>query len=85
MKKMVILCRGKSIENIQKLQNENYDLCAIVNDFDREFRHQWLSDFVKKQKEVIHYVCRESFSLLSKESSRALPSKSEKIFFPVSL
>ena len=41
-KKAIIICRGKSIENVINLQNENFDFCAIVNDFKKELKNDWL-------------------------------------------
>ena len=65
-KKAIIICRGKSIENVINLQNEDFDFCAIVNDFKKEIKNDWLFNFIKNQKRVIHYICREPFAILNK-------------------
>lgn len=61
MKKILILCRGKSLENYQVL-NEKFDCVGIVNDFRREVQDKNLCNFLRGQN-LIHYVCREHFSL----------------------
>jgi hypothetical protein len=66
-KRAVIICRGKSIENVKSLQDETFDFCGIVNDFKKELEHEWLRSFIKKQKRVIHYICRETFAILNKK------------------
>tara|TARA_Y100000114_G_C11763606_1_gene331568 strand:+ start:8446 stop:9147 length:702 start_codon:yes stop_codon:yes gene_type:complete len=66
-KKLIILCRGKSLENIKLLNNEEYDTCIIVNDFKREVLHSYVKDFLAKQKNIEHFICRENFALLTKQ------------------
>jgi len=66
-KKAIILCRGASLEQIKNLSDERYDLCVIVNDWKREVQHDYVSEFLHKQNKIIHYVCRESSSVLTKE------------------
>ena len=61
MKSMLILCRGKSLENYKKI-DKKFDCVAIVNDFRREVQDPELVNFLKNNN-VIHYVCREFFSL----------------------
>lgn len=61
MKKMLILCRGKSLENYKNLE-DNFDCVGIVNDFRREVQDENLCNFLRGQN-LIHYVCREYFSL----------------------
>ena len=71
-KKAIIICRGKSIENVIYLQNEDFDFCAIVNDFKKELKNDWLFNFIKNQKRVIHYICREPFAILNKNQYKYL-------------
>lgn len=66
-KSVVVLCRGKSLDKIKELGDKEFDVCMIVNDFKREVQHDYVRDFLKKQKRIIHYVCRETFAVLPKE------------------
>jgi len=63
----IILCRGASVEQLNNLMDEHYDLCAIVNDWRREVGHDYVVKFLDKQTKKIHYICRETFAVLPKE------------------
>jgi hypothetical protein len=71
MKSILILCRGKSLENYNLL-NKKFDCVAIVNDFRREVSQDAnLVNFLRSNR-LIHYVCREYFSLPTVEMVNVL-------------
>ena len=55
-KNLGILCRGKSLQNLNKFE-DNFDKCFIINDFKKEIER---FENILKKKEIIHYVCRIS-------------------------
>jgi len=66
-KTCIIICRGKSSSRLDKLIPE-YDTCLLVNEWQSELdRFEFISAFVKSQKNVIHVINRDGRSLLRKE------------------
>ena len=63
----IVLARGVSLEKIKELEDEKYDLCVIINDWNREVNFDYVESFLSKQSKMYHYICREYFALLTKE------------------
>jgi hypothetical protein len=66
-KSALVLARGSSLEKIKDLHDKDYDLCVIINDWNREVNFDYVEEFLLKQKKVYHYICREGFALLTKD------------------
>ena len=63
-KRAIVLARGASLKEIIILIHQEFDLCVIINDWKREVNHDFVDEFLSKQKKVYHYICREYFALL---------------------
>ena len=55
------------MEKIKELSQEKYDLCVIINDWNREVEFDYVEEFLSNQTKIYHYICREYFALLSKD------------------
>ena len=66
-KSAIVLARGVSLEKIKELGDEKYDLCVIINDWNREVNFDYVEQFLNKQEKIYHYICREYFALLTKD------------------
>ena len=66
-KRAIILARGASLKEIEKLKDEKYDLCVIINDWKREVKYDFVEEFLLKQSKIYHYICREYFALLPQD------------------
>ena len=68
-KKVLVIGRGVSLKNISKLSPEDYDECLIVNNFENEMiLYPELADFLKRCKNLYHFVGRDGSSLMRKET-----------------
>ena len=77
-KSAIILARGASLREIEKIKNKKYDLCVIINDWKREVNFDFVDKFLSKQNKIYHYVCREYFALLPQKVYEKY--KIEKVF-----
>ena len=59
----VLLCRGNSLNRILELYSIDVDCCYIVNEWKAELENPEISNFLV-DKDIVHYLNRESFSLL---------------------
>lgn len=63
----VVICRGSSSARIPELV-ANYDTCLLVNEWSTELdKFEFVSSFIKTQKNVIHMINRDGRSLLRDE------------------
>ena len=66
-KTCAVICRGASSARLDELDSD-YDVCLLVNEWTSELdRFDYVSDFVHRQKNVIHVINRDGRSLLRKE------------------
>lgn len=66
-KKCAVICRGASSGRLDELLSD-YDVCLLVNEWASELdRFAYISDFIQRQKSVIHVINRDGRSLLRKE------------------
>lgn len=66
-KTCVVVCRGQSSSRIKELE-EDYDVCLLVNEWSTELdRFEFISSFIKNQKNVVHVINRDGRSLLRNE------------------
>ena len=67
IKTCAVICRGKSSTRLSELDDQ-YDICILVNEWKTELdKFDFISNFIKTQKNVIHTINRDGRSLLRKE------------------
>jgi hypothetical protein len=63
----IVICRGASSTRLAELE-DCYDTCLLVNEWSSELdKFEFISTFIKEQKNVIHVINRDGRSLLRKE------------------
>ena len=60
-KNLGILCRGKSLQNLNKFE-DNFDKCFIINDFKKEIER--FENILKKKRD--NSLCMQNIKSISK-------------------
>lgn len=63
---VLVLCRGKSLDKIHQIENDDFDLVLIVNEWSEQMKNEPFKSFLKGKK-IIQYMCRSGPMLPTKE------------------